>query len=284
MVWEAFGHPSDANGFGEGDAYSPIGFLLAFLTTQVAAFLVAVQGDDGEKVLLPSLLLILFALLFVLPPILWYVQKTKAGNLPQPHEFNAGSVYFGRWALRLTLTLIISCPVLGYLQLLPGQDKRVEFKAASVEFLPPIKTQSFSTLQAHNNKQVNQLLRSYVKGLNPSSDQDVLLVEQDGNFEEDYHSFSFWTAFGQPVRTMGGKAFLIRHASAYQSSEIPTYDDLRFLPDEPEPPSKEVIELSKPNKGDFIVLILIVQKRTDVSKYEFPSNPSNYNLVMRVHK
>jgi hypothetical protein len=265
------------------DAYSPLAFLLAFLTTQVAAFIVAVQGDDGERILVPTLIIAAFSFGFVIPAIQWYLNALAIEGAPPQHLYDKGTVYFARWSLRLTFILTVACPLLGYFGLLPGQEKRLKFKAATVECLPPVRSGSFSTLQAHNNRQVNQLLRNYIKGLNPSSDQDVLLIEQDGDFTDDYHSFCCWTSFGKPVRAVNGKVLLVRHAPSYRS-DSPTYDDLQLLPNEPEPPAKDVIEINKPNRGDFIVLILIIQKRQDVETYIFPTNPSDYNFFLRVRR
>jgi hypothetical protein len=273
----------DEGGFGDVDGVSIFQFLALFTTTQGAAFVVAVQGSDGEKVWMPTL--ILWGLSgFTICAIVRYLREPVRLYLYSRHTYTEGTIYFGRWALKLAFVLALAFPFLGYAGMLPGQDKRANYESTILKSLEPVRPASFSVigLAGHDNHRASASLKLFAKGLSTSSDCDQIVVEQDGVFDTNYHTFTCWAEFRPPVRAISSKLFLVRGAASPFSA--PSLDEMRSFPDVPIPFTQEVYEITKPNKGDFVVLILELKVRPGETLKMPLGSPSDYHIVLRSHR
>jgi hypothetical protein len=285
LVFWIGGRDLDNGLFGAVDAFGPLLFLTAFATTQCAAFFVAVQGKDAEKILIPSILFWFFSTL-TLWGIVLFLRETVRENEIDRHAYTNGTIRFGRWALWVALVFAIGFPALGFFNMIPGQEKRVSFEANLVPSMQPRSAASFRELGDHRIDRVNEWARLIIKGLYNANDKsrDTLVIEQDGSFSDDVHTFVAWTAFGANAKTVGGKAFLVR--GAVRPNDVPTYDELKMTPDESDPVAKETIEIKQPNKGDFVVLFLTVEARKTPSTAEPfpPPDVADYHFQLRVRR
>ncbi len=280
---------ADRTGYGTGEATTQFTFLGAVVTTQAAAFFVAAQGSDAEQIRVPSIILLCGTIATVWGIVLFLrePQDASQGRMhPGPHFYNRGSIAFGRWTLTITLAFVIAFPLLGQLNLLPGQDRRLRFDASVLQCLPPKAPEAFSALSGHDNTKVFQTIKLLSKGFNniDPNKQRLLIIEQDGSFQDNYHSFTAWTRFGTNTKAVGGQIFLVRGATTPAAQ--PRLDEVKFMPDEQAPIARQVIEIEKPNVGDYLVLLLVVEaERTPSDSEPFPqANAADYLFSLRVRR
>lgn len=121
---------------------------------------------------------------------------------------------------------------------------------------------------------IERLIRGYADGLPP--DQRILIIEQSGEFAEDYRSFPVGIRFDSNTRVADGKIFLFRSATAGSAPayrELPTSRDI-------EGRLEETVTVLEPNKGEFLVLLIKVEAA--YPKSPFPPADGQYHFSLEV--
>lgn len=267
----------DANGF---DGHQSLAFFATLLTTQAAALVILAQGNTSELRLKHYLIYFAFAVLPLAGIVAVVLRSaTLQGNI-LTSIYNRATLTFGRWVLLYGLILTIGLPALGWWGWIPGQKTRVDFTDSFIRCLPAQFGET-EKLQAHSDPTLDDWTNSISKGLEPPSESRkvLMVIEQDGSFTENFRRFPAWVTFTSNAVAKGGQAYLVRKAGA--SDITPSILVQRLLPNEESDIQTHVIDIVNPDKGDFLMLFLIVGERSTNQAFPPGTNSSNYGLQLR---
>ncbi len=257
-----YARKTDSVRFGNKDAYGPLMFLASFAAVQGAGFFAAVQQRGVEGISAPITLYVILSLLTIIGIFQFHLKKLSPADTENAsrrrYEFDVGSVRFARWTLLVTMVFTAGLPLAAQFNLLPGQERRFELQGSTVATLPP-RPATLTKLLDHRNKHVDEWVQVTASGHSLADDQRLVIVEQNGSFSENYHTFTSWLSFGGNAIATGGDAYLVR--GVYDNASLPTFDKLALLPEPVTDLARHALEVTKPNAGEFLVLFLIIEPR-----------------------
>lgn len=263
------------------DGLRTLVFFATLLTSQAAALILVVQGDN-ELGRTGYLIYIAFALFLLAGIVIVVLRNFTTANDQRTSVYNRATIWFARWALVYGIVLAIGLPLLGKYGRIPGQTTKLDYTKTFVQCLP-LQFGATDKLQGsdHIDPAIDEWITGLSKGLDPGPDSDKVLViaEQDGSFTENYRRFPAWAMFAGNVVAQGGQAYLVRKPLVKDGGQFTV--KLRLLPDEQSDIQTHVIDIVDPEKDDFLVLFLIVGKRKEKLPLP-PPDPAAYGFQLKV--
>lgn len=277
LFW-LFGCDRDDHGFNDKqDANGLLTFLMGFAAVQGAGLIAVLQQQGAEGLGMPLTIYLTLAVVTILCVIIILREPTDRDDAR--HAYSRGTIQFGRWALAVSILFTFALPSLAANNLLPGQERRINYTGTTVDCLSP-REPTFNKLRIHDHPDVLVWAKRMAGGMHASlgtqTTRRLIIIEQDGSFTDNFQTFNVSIYFGGDAKATGGSVYLVKNSTDH--NDTPSYKTLKLLPLDNDPPlSRHVIEVAKPDEGDFMLLFLFVEAKSD--QKAFP--PEDYQFSLR---
>jgi len=259
------------------DGYSVFNALATFALAQGAA-LTAVASSEGRE----PLVLSIYAGI-VLVTIAWISSMLRmlgddvdeAGNTVPVRAYDRPSIRYGRWTLTWSFFLGAIMLILGSMELLPNQTRRVKYDEG------PIECEALTYLQRMDRSgQTRQMMDKWIEWLGKSSrvykEEQFFWVQQKSPLADSYKPFALDLKCDQNYLFGERAAFIL---SESPDEYRPQYRQLRFRGQNLKATNSAILDVKDAKEGDSIVVLLYAR---DPNTEEVDKQPSGQQFNFRL--